>query len=82
MSREIPKNAVALIISKDAQEGYLDLQVLAPESGDTEYLVAIGNLAADLLESAMFGASEEEDDDDESFEVESALLDGIDFGDD
>jgi hypothetical protein len=80
MSRTIPTDAVAVVIRKDKEEGFLDLQVIAPETGDTEYLIAVGNLAANLLEQAMFGEGAEEDD--ESFDVESALLDGIDFGDD
>jgi hypothetical protein len=82
MSRTIPTDAVAVVIRKDKEEGFLDLQVIAPETGDTEYLIAVGNLAANLLEQAMFGEGAEEDEDDESFDVESALLDGIDFGDD
>lgn len=83
MSRTIPKDAVAVVVRKDKEEGFLDLQVLAPETGDVEYLTSVGNLAANLLEQAMFGEDAEiEDEDDESFDVESALLDGIDFGDD
>ena len=81
MSRTIPKDAVALIIRKDSQEGYLDLQVIAPETEDNEYLVSIGNLAANLLEQAMFGTDEEAEDE-ESFELDPDFLGSLDLGDD
>ena len=85
MTREIPKNAVALVITKEPGEGeddfMLDLQVLAPETGDEDnYLVSIANLAANLLENSMFG--DEEDEDEESFELDPDFLGSIDLGED
>lgn len=81
MSRTIPKDAVALVIRKDSEEGFLDLQVVSPETGDTEYLVAIGNLAANLLEQAMFG-EDAEIEDEESFEIDPEFLESLDLGED
>ena len=83
--REIPKNAVALVITKEPGEGeddfMLDLQVLAPETGDEDnYLVSIANLAANLLENSMFGDEEEEDE--EGFELDPDFLGSIDLGED
>jgi hypothetical protein len=83
MTREIPKNAVALVVTKEPGEGeddfMLDLQVLAPETGDEDnYLVSIANLAANLLENAMFG----EEEDEEGFELNSDFFDSIDLGED
>lgn len=84
MSRELPKNAVALVITKERGETdddyILDLQVLAPEEADDDgYLVSIANLAANLLENAMFG---EEDEDEEGLELDPDFLGSIDLGED
>lgn len=81
--REISKNAVALVITKEpgeTEDDYmLDLQVLAPEAGDDDgYLVSVANLAANLLENAMFG----EDEDEEGFELDPDFLGSIDLGED
>jgi hypothetical protein len=81
--REIPKNAVALVITKEPGEGeddfMLDLQVLSPETGDEDnYLVSIANLAANLLENAMFGDEEDE----EELELDSDFFGSIDLGED
>jgi hypothetical protein len=81
--REIPKNAVALVITKEPGEGeddyMLDLQVLAPETEDEDgYLVSIANLAANLLENAMFG----DEDDEEELELDSDFFGSIDLGED
>lgn len=83
--RTIPPKAVALIISKEPGEGeddyLLDLQVIAPEEGDTDgYLVSIANLAANLLENAMFGEDEDADEDD--LEIDPEFLGSIDLGED
>lgn len=78
--RTIPKDAAALIISRDGTLEYLDLQVLSPESEDT-YLIEVANLAAELLEKEMFPAEDDEDDED-GFELDPSFLEGIDLGDD
>jgi len=81
MSRTIPKDAVAVIVRKDSEDGFLDLQVLPPETGDTEYLVSVGNLAANLLEQAMFGEGDETETE-ESFELDPDFLESLDLGED
>jgi len=78
MNRKIPKNAVAVVITRDSEEGFLDLQVLPPEQDDADgYLTSIANLAVNLLEQAMFG----EEDDEDGFELDPDFVDSIDFGD-
>jgi hypothetical protein len=81
--RTVPKNSVALIISREpgleGEEAYLDLQVLPAEEGDDGYLTSIANLAANLLEQSMFG---EDDDDEEELELDSAFFGTIDLGED
>jgi hypothetical protein len=81
--REIPKNSVALIITRepgDNEEDYfLDLQVISPEEDHEDgYLVSVANLAANLLEQSMYG----EDDDEEGLELDPEFLGQIDLGED
>jgi hypothetical protein len=83
--RTVPKNSVALIISKEpgpeGEEAFLDLQVMSPEEGDNDgYLTSIANLAANLLENTMFG--DDDDDVEEELELDSAFFDAIDLGED
>jgi len=68
-NRTIPKNSVALIISRERgaeEEDYmLDLQVIPPEHDTTDgYLTSVANLAVNLLEQAMFGGDEDDEEDD------------------
>ena len=82
MERTIKKNEVALVIRKEVMddgEEFLDLQVIPPEPED-EYLIQVANLAAHLLEQAMFGETDEFFDD-EGVDVEPELLAGLDLGD-
>lgn len=81
-NRTIPKNAVALIISRErgaTEEDYmLDLQVIPPETDLTDgYLTSVANLAVNLLEQAMFG--EEEDLDEDGLDMLPELLGDIDL---
>jgi hypothetical protein len=81
--REVPKNSVALIISREpgpgGEEAFLDLQVLTAEEGDVDgYLTEVANLAANLLEHAMFG----DEDDEEDLEIDPEFLGQIDLGED
>jgi len=82
-NRTIPKNSVALIISRERgaeEEDYmLDLQVIPPEVDLTDgYLTSVANLAVNLLEQAMFGGDEDDEEDD--LELLPSLLDDIDLG--
>ena len=82
--REIPKNSVALIISRESglkgEEAFLDLQVLPAEEGDEDnYLTSIANLAANLLEQSMFGGEEDAEDE---LELDPEFLEQIDLGED
>lgn len=70
MSRTIPKQSAALILSQDPEDGYLDLQVIGPEPGSVNYdgyLLQVADLAAKLLEQNLFS---EDDEDEESVELE------------
>lgn len=56
MSRIIPKDAAAILIKEDSEDGFIDIQVVLPEEVvDGDRRVAIVNLAEQLLESALFG---------------------------
>jgi hypothetical protein len=83
-NRTIPKNSVALIISRERgaeEEDYmLDLQVIPPEADLTDgYLTSVANLAVNLLEQAMFGG-DDEGDEDEDLDLLPGFLDDIDLG--
>ena len=83
-NRTIPKNSVALIISRErgaTEEDYmLDLQVIPPEADLTDgYLTSVANLAVNLLEQAMFGG-EDEGDEEEDLDLLPGFLDDIDLG--
>lgn len=83
-NRTIPKNSVALIISRErgAEEGdyMLDLQVIPPEADLTDgYLTSVANLAVNLLEQAMFGGDDDGDEEDD-MDLLPGFLDDIDLG--
>ena len=83
-NRTIPKNSVALIISRERgaeEEDYmLDLQVIPPEADITDgYLTSVANLAVNLLEQAMFGG-DDEGDEEEDLDLLPGFLDDIDLG--
>lgn len=83
-NRTIPKNSVALIISRErgaTEEDYmLDLQVIPPEADLTDgYLTSVANLAVNLLEQAMFGG-DDEGDEEEDLDMLPGFLDDIDLG--
>jgi hypothetical protein len=83
-NRTIPKNSVALIISRERgaeEEDYmLDLQVIPPEADLTDgYLTSVANLAVNLLEQAMFGG-DDEGDEEEDLDLLPGFLDDIDLG--
>lgn len=69
MARQIPKNSAGLILTRDSEDGFLDLQVIEPENRD-EYLVQVATLAAQLLEQALFGEVDEEEEDDDDLFIE------------
>jgi len=84
-NRTIPKNSVALIISRERgaeEEDYmLDLQVIPPEADITDgYLTSVANLAVNLLEQAMFGG-DDEGDEEEDLDLLPGFLDDIDLED-
>lgn len=81
--RTVPRNSVALIVSREpgpeGEDAFLDLQVLVAEEGDEDgYLTSVANLAANLLEHAMFG----EDEDEDGLEIDPEFLGTIDLGED
>lgn len=83
-NRTIPKNSVALIISRERgaeDEDYmLDLQVIPPEADLTDgYLTSVANLAVNLLEQAMFGGDDDGDEEDD-MDLLPGFLDDIDLG--
>lgn len=56
MSRIIPKDAAAILVSIDSKDGFVDIELVFPEDAvDGDRRVAIVNLAEQLLESALFG---------------------------
>jgi len=81
--RVVSKRSVALVITREPgdtpDDYFLDLQVISPEEDHEDgYLVSIANLAANLLEQAMYGEEEEEDE----FEFDPEFLGSIDLGED
>ena len=85
-NRTIPKNSVALIISRErgaeGEDYMLDLQVIPPEADLTDgYLTSVANLAVNLLEQAMFGG-DDEGDEEEDMDLLPGFLDDIDLSED
>lgn len=83
-SRLVPSDSAALIISKESDEGFLDVQIISPE-GDSEtdlseqYFAVLR--ALQLLEQELFGEGEEDEENEENEDSEEFVeLDPDSFG--